>query len=80
MTDPVRVKVTNMGKLGWGVRIFVTHPATGEEKLWMEGLPRIAKTREEIGPLIQSDLRMINKCGIESPMAEASRHRWKVRR
>ena len=62
----VTVKVTHLKKLGYGIRIWV------EERLWSE---RVVKTRRDIGPSIAADLRMIDKCGIDSPMAFASRYR-----
>lgn len=65
--DPVTVKVTRLKKLGWGIRIFV------HGKLWWN---RLVGRREDIGPTIKDDLRMIDKCGVDSPMADASRHRY----
>lgn len=64
--DPVLVKVTRLKGLGWGIRIFV------RKKLWSD---RTVKSRDEIGTSIASDLRMIDKCGVDSPMASASRDR-----
>ena len=66
--EPVTVTVTGPGQLGWGIRIWV------KVKLWWSHL---VKSRREIGPTIQSDLRMIDKCDVDSPMAAASRDRNK---
>lgn len=65
-TELVRVKTTHLKGLGYGIRIWV------KDHLWSD---RIVKSRAEVGPSIYSDLRMINKCGVSSPMASASRAR-----
>lgn len=73
--EPLRVKVTNMGHLGWGVRIWCVAKVVEGQPIsyWTD---KIVKTRKEIGPLIQEELRMWDKCaGPYSPMADASRHR-----
>jgi hypothetical protein len=69
--DPVTVKVTRLKLLGYGIRVWL------RGKLWWS---RIVKQRTEIGPTIASDLRMLDKCGAGSPMADASRHRQHKKR
>ena len=65
-SDKVTVSVTRLKKVGWGIKIYVS----GKE--WSN---RFVKSRKDIHPSIADDLRMIDKCGVDSPMASASRDR-----
>jgi len=60
------VKVTRMPGLGYGVRVFVNGKLSSE---------CIADCREMVGPTIRDLLRMEDKCGNISKMADRSRHR-----
>jgi hypothetical protein len=64
--EPVVVKVTRLKAVGYGIIITI---------LGREWCRRTVESRQEVGPAIKSDLRMIDKCGVRSPMADASRHR-----
>ena len=66
MNEPVKVKVTKLKGLGWGIRVYI------RDKLWSESL---VETRDQISKQIGSELRMIDKCGVDSLMASASRDR-----
>ncbi len=65
--EPVEVKVTRLKAVGYGIIVTIK----GHE--WSRGT---VKRRQDVGPWIADDLRIINKCGVDSPMADASRHRW----
>jgi hypothetical protein len=69
--DPVEVKVTRIKGVGWGILITIY----GKE--WSK---RAVKTRKEIHPSIEDDLRLIDKCCNPSPMASASRDRRTAKR
>lgn len=59
------VKVTFLGK-GWGIRIMLNGEINQES---------FVKYKDEVGREIQSMLRMEDKCGNTSKMAERSRMR-----
>lgn len=65
--EPVVVKVTRLKAVGYGIIITI---------LGREWCRRTIESRQEVGQAIKSDLRMIDKCGVDSPMAEASRQRF----
>lgn len=60
------VKVTRIKDYGWGVRVFVNGELNQED---------LAEDRTQIGPTIRSMLRMEDKCGNLSDMADNSRMR-----
>ena len=65
-------KVTFLKGVGWGCRVFVNGELNQET---------VVKHKDEIGPAIQGMLRMEDKCGNLSDMADRSRHRkWEKRR
>jgi hypothetical protein len=59
------VKVTFLGK-GWGIRVFLNGKINQES---------FVKHKDEISAEIQRMLRMEDKCGNYSKMADRSRHR-----
>lgn len=69
ITVAVRPRVGNKG-----YTVFVTD-ANGRPV----AKPHHAKTRREVGPIVQDMLRMEDKCGSGSDMADRSRHRERER-
>lgn len=59
-------KVTHLKGVGYGVRVFVNGELNQED---------VVDSRDKIGPAIRSMLRMEDKCGNISSMADKSRHR-----
>lgn len=60
------VKVTKLGKAGYGVRVFVNGELNQEA---------VAETKADIGRVARSMLRMEDKCGNISDFADNARHR-----
>jgi hypothetical protein len=58
-------KVTRLGD-GYGVRVLQNGVVVSQDR---------ADSRLDVGPVLKDMLRMLNKCGSPSTMAEASRHR-----
>jgi hypothetical protein len=65
MLDPVHTKVTRI-RNHYCVRVFY------QGTLIMEN--NSPKTREDARVILKEMLRMVNKCGYDSPMADASKH------
>jgi hypothetical protein len=59
-------KVTFLGK-GWGIRVLKQGRVIMQDFVTSKGL---------IGPCLKSMLRMVDKCGFNTPMATASRDRF----
>jgi hypothetical protein len=60
------VKVTRIKGHGYGVRVLVNGEINQED---------LAETRQDIGPVARSMLRMEDKCGNISKHADRARHR-----
>ena len=60
------VKVTFLKKVGYGIRVFLDGVVNQSG---------VVRDRLDIGPAIRDMLRMEDKCGNYSKMADRSRHR-----
>lgn len=68
MKDPISTKVTRLGTGEYGCRVFFKEKLLAETKV---------KNRQQISIAFKSILRMVDKLGFNSLMADASRHRQK---
>ncbi len=78
----MRLRATEKNRASNGVTIAVRPQSRGGFTIHVVDImgkvlvkPQYVKTSAEVSPMIRDELRMLDKCGWDVPMADASRHR-----